>query len=283
MNKGPFLTEYDCSQFEILSYSSDTPKREWYVEVLSAAAGVCASPISLIGTAVAVAYMSFAVLSAIKAYLGTSQNIPPPAQPPQAGLDMNRPMFLGQQPHSGWEEGATTLLLAILTGVTDMKQQSRMAVLTIILFVVLSSLLQSMLEIAEPVILSLSAYHGRNVFHHVKVLLLCTFLFAFPLHVTYVLAQIFPVDFWMAVVLSTSVLTSAQVLDLIVVHCLLWYDATREEPWAPLDEVVYYVRGITKIVEFFVATSVVVVGLYEGVTGQWSWTNAFILLVHCKY
>lgn len=187
---------------------------------------------------------------------------------------------LGQQAHTGWEEGITTLLLAILTGITDMKDNARMAVLTIILFVVLSSLLQSMLEIAEPVILSLSAYHGRNFFHHIKVLLLCFFLFLFPLHVTWVLAQVFPVDFWLAIVLSTSVLTSAQVLDLVVVHCLLWYDATRDEPWAPLDEVVYYVRGVTKIVEFFVATSVVVVGVYEGVVGQWSWTNAFILLVH---
>lgn len=164
-----------------------------------------------------------------------------------------------------------------------MKQPARMAVLTIILFVVLSSLLQSMLEIAEPAILSLSSYHGKNFLHHVKILSLCAFLFLFPLHVTWVLAQIFPVDFWMAVVLSTSVLTSAQVLDLVVVHCLLWYDATRAEPWEALDELIYYVRGFTKIVEFFVAASVVVVGIWEGVTGQWSWTNAFILLVHCYF
>lgn len=233
---------------------------------------MCSSPISLLATATAVAYMSHFVLVAIKLYLGTAVE----EQPAPAQVDQNRP-FIGRQAHSGWEEGslinvassnkfasnepfdgcvgATVLLLSILTGISDMKQQSRMAVLTIILFVVLSSLLQSMLDIAEPVILSLSASLGRNVFHHVKViafiescvvslhyvcsqvLLLCTFLFMFPLHVTWVLAQIFPVDFWMAVVLSTSVLTSAQVLDLIVVHCLLWYDTTRDEPWAPLDEV----------------------------------------------
>ena len=158
-----------------------------------------------------------------------------------------------------------------------------MAVLTIIFFVVLSSVLQSMLEIAEPMILSLSARHGKNLFHHVKVLLLCSFLFAFPLHMTYVLTLVFPVDFWMAVVLSTSLLTSAQVLDLLAVHCLLWFDATQAEPWDPLDEVVYYVRAFTKVVEFLVAFSVVIVGVYEGATGQWTWTNALILAVHCYF
>lgn len=256
----------------------------WYVAVLTAAAGVCSSPVSLFATTVTVTYVSSVLLSGIKLFLGTA------TQPHTMINNDNADVFHRQpnqvqprQTHTGWEEGVTTLLLAVLTGITEMKEPSRMAVLTIILFVVLSSLLQSMLEIAEPVILSLSVYHGKNIFHHIKVLFLCAFLFVFPLHVTYILAQIFPVDFWMAVVLSTSVLTSAQVLDLVIVHCLLWFDATRSEPWDPLDEVVYYVRGVTKIIEFLVAFSVVIVGVYEAMTGPFSWTNAFILLVHCYF
>ncbi|KAI1278009.1 RING finger -like protein [Halotydeus destructor] len=267
-------------KFAVKSYElfSEGPAGQpWYVSVLSASAATCDSPVSLVATAVAVSYASCFVLTTIKLYLGSGPKIPALNQ---AG---NQRLFALQQTHTGWEEGVTTFLLALLTGLTEMKQSSRMAVLTIIMFVVLSSLLQSMLEIAEPVILSLSAYHGRNVFHHIKVLSLCLFLFLFPLQVTYVLSQIFPVDFWMAVVLSTCLLTSAQILDLMVVHCLLWYDATRSEPWDPLDEVVYYVRGVTKIVEFFIATSVVIVGAIEGVSGQWSLTNALILIVHCYF
>ena len=259
--------------FFIKLYESITAetKTEWYVSMLSAASAVCISPVSLFSTAVAVTYMSYFLLSAMKFFLwGNNRQALPNATNPQ-------------QVHSGWEEGITTLLLALLTGLTDMKQPARMAVLTIILFVVLSSLLQSMLEIAEPVILSLSAYDGKNVIHHIKVLVLCAFLFLFPLHVTYVLSQIFPIDFWMSVVLSTSVLTSAQVADLVVVHCILWYDSMRSEPMESLDEAVYYVRAFTKMVEFFVATSVVVVGLWEGIAGQWIWTNASILLVHCYF
>ncbi|CAG2100625.1 unnamed protein product [Medioppia subpectinata] len=266
-----FFLFWSIAFFMKLYETTADDKNDWYVSVLSAASAVCVSPVSLFSTAVAVTYMSYFLLSAMKFYLwgNCRQTLP------------NAPNI--QQMHNGWEEGMTTFLLAILTGITDMKQPARMAVLTIILFVVLSSLLQSMLEIAEPVILSLSAYHGKNIVHHIKVLVLCAFLFLFPLHVTYVLSQIFPIDFWLAVVLSTSVLTSAQVADLVVVHCILWYDSLRAEPLESLDEAVYYVRAFTKIVEFFVATSVVVVGIWEAITGQWSWTNAFILLVHCYF
>ncbi|XP_054167250.1 RING finger protein 145-like [Oppia nitens] len=266
-----FFLFWSIAFFMRLFETINDPQKDWFVSVLSAASAVCISPVSLFSTAVAVTYMSYFLLSAMKYYLwGNSVH-----------SLTNAPNIHNK--HSGWEEGMTTLLLALLTGITDMKQPARMAVLTIILFVVLSSLLQSMLEMAEPVILSLSAYHGKNAIHHIKVLILCAFLFLFPLHVTYVLSQIFPIDFWMAVVLSTSILTSAQVADLLIVHCILWYDSLRSEPMESLDEAVYYVRSFTKIIEFFVATSVVVVGVWEGITGQWSLTNAIILIIHCYF
>lgn len=264
----------------------------WFVTFLSVAASVCNSPVSLLSIAVSVSYLSHVFLTGIKLYLssfGYRHQVAFPIEGEEENRvhhgagDERANQVQGREAHTGWEEGVTTLLLALLTGITELGHEARMAVLTIIFFVVLSSLLQSMLEIAEPVILSLSAHHGRNLIHHMKVLLLCVFLFVVPLHMTYVLTLVFPVDFWMAVVLSTSLLTSAQVLDLLVVHCLLWFDATRSEPWDPLDEVVYYVRALTKVVEFLVAFSVVVVGVFEGMTGQWTWTNALILIVHCYF
>ena len=282
-------------QISFSKKSEHNGEETWFVTLLSAAAAVCDSPVSLLSIAVTITYISHIFLTAVKLYLNSFGSHRHHAfhndndDPDQIHLhhigpnDHRANQVQPRAMHTGWEEGVTTLLLAVLTGITDLSQTSRMAVLTIIFFVVISSLLQSMLEIAEPVILSLSAHHGKNLFHHLKVLLLCGFLFAFPLHITYVLTTVFPVDFWLAVVLSTSLLTSAQVLDLVVVHCLLWFDATRSEPWGPLDEVVYYVRALTKVVEFLVAFSVVVVGVYEAVTGQWNLTNAMILIVHCYF
>lgn len=286
-----FAIKLQQISFSDTDHQSDT----WFLTLLSVAAAVCDSPVSLLSVAVTVTYISHIFLTAVKLYLNSfgyrhhvfhsdNDNDPDQIHPHHIGANNHRANQVQPRAmHTGWEEGVTTLLLAVLTGITELGQTARMAVLTIIFFVVISSLLQSMLEIAEPVILSLSAHHGKNLFHHLKVLLLCAFLFAFPLYITYVLTTVFPVDFWLAVVLSTSLLTSAQVLDLVVVHCLLWFDATRAEPWDPLDEVVYHVRAFTKVVEFMVAFSVVVVGVYEGMIGQWNWTNALILIVHCYF
>lgn len=289
----------------------------WPFRLLLVLSNTCTSPVSLIATAVAITYVSYAILFLVKLYLWGSTkahlqtlNRTAPIEPqthteeatnsatttnPQdelaaatAAEELRQPeaarnnVPLNAQ-HTGWEEGLTTILLSILTGITELKQSARVAVFTIILFVVFSSLFQSMLSIAEPIILSLSTHHGKSALHHFKVLLFCAFLFVFPLYTTWMLAQIFPVDFWMAVVLSTSVLTSAQVLDLLIIHCLLWYDATRNEPWAPLDELVYCVRGIAKLIEIGIAALVVAAGLHEAFFHRFNWTNILILMAHCYF
>lgn len=235
------------------------PNTDWYLNLLIVISNVCTSPISLIATAVTITYISYVILFAVKVYLhglsskkynkhihsssqtdlaATGDRQRSSAIAPDSDEDRNaersedrnevqRQNTIYNQSHTGWEEGLTTLLLSFLTQLTGLPASARMAVLTIILFAVLSSLLQSMLEIAEPVVLSLSTHHGKSIIHHIKIIFFCGFLFIFSLYICYVLAQVFPVDFWLAIVLSTSVLTSAQVLDLFIIHCLLWHDATR--------------------------------------------------------
>jgi len=281
------------------------PNTNWYLNLLIVISNVCTSPISLIATSVTITYISCAILFAVKVYLhglstkkfnylrqSTTNSTTANQQSTSGQSDVStndqnaaqqRQNAIYNESHTGYEEGLTTLLLAVLTGLTELKQTARMAVLTIILFAVLSSLLQSMLEIAEPVVLSLSTHHGKSMIHHVKIIFFCGFLFTFPLYITWVLAQVFPVDFWLAIVLSTSVLTSAQVLDLFIIHCLLWYDATRDEPWTPLDEVVYVIRGIVKIIEFIIAVSVVMAGIYEASFNRFSWISIMILIVHAYF
>lgn len=241
------------------------PNTDWYLNLLIVISNVCSSPISLIATSVTITYISYVILFAVKIYLhglstkkstiqpqttssgnsnfdslnetdsllqqqtdNQSELISNESDQSNRNVNTQRPnSTVYNQSHNGYEEGLTTLLLAMLTGITELKQPARMAVLTIILFAVLSSLLQSMCEIAEPVVLSLSTHHGKSIIHHVKIIFFCGFLFTFPLYITWVLAQVFPVDFWLTIVLSTSILTSAQVLDLFIIHCLLWFDSTR--------------------------------------------------------
>lgn len=58
-------------------------------------------------------------------------------------------------------EGVTLLLLALQTGLLDMQTLQRTFLLSIILFIVVTSTLQSMIEIADPVILALGASRNR--------------------------------------------------------------------------------------------------------------------------
>lgn len=61
----------------------------------------------------------------------------------------------------GVTEGVTLLLLALQTGLLDMQALQRAFLLSIILFIVVTSTLQSMIEITDPVILALGASRNR--------------------------------------------------------------------------------------------------------------------------
>lgn len=61
----------------------------------------------------------------------------------------------------GVTEGVTLLLLALQTGLLDMQVPQRTFLLSIILFIVVTSTLQFMIEITNPVILSLGASRNR--------------------------------------------------------------------------------------------------------------------------
>lgn len=61
----------------------------------------------------------------------------------------------------GVTEGVTLLLLALQTGLLDLPALQRCFLLFIILFIVLTSTLQSMSEITEPIMLGLGASRNR--------------------------------------------------------------------------------------------------------------------------
>jgi hypothetical protein len=91
------------------------------------------------------------------------------------------------------------------------------ALLSIILFIVLSSLVQSLYEVTEPVVMALGASEVRinrvSLTKHVRAVVLCLVLVLFPLYMTYVLCQVLDLDFWSLIVISTCLVTSVQVRE----------------------------------------------------------------------
>ena len=109
--------------------------------------------------------------------------------------------------------GLVLFLLALQTDLMEMESLPRIAAMTVILYIVIASLLQTLLEITHPVLLAISA-SSRNVISHIKVLGLCAILFLLPLTMSwYILngtTKYF--DVWTMVVVSSSLLTSIQVI-----------------------------------------------------------------------
>jgi len=102
-------------------------------------------------------------------------------------------------------------LLALQTGLIDLPMPQRMGAMCIILFIIVISLVQSMHEIVEPILLTLSASHSRSILRHIRVIAVCLFLLVSSLYMTFFICHLFDVDLWMLVVITTCILTSVQV------------------------------------------------------------------------
>lgn len=63
----------------------------------------------------------------------------------------------------GMTEGITLLILSVQTGLIELQVIHRAFLLSIILFIVVASILQSMLEIADPIVLALGASRDKRV------------------------------------------------------------------------------------------------------------------------
>uniref|UniRef100_UPI00358E6BC6 RING finger protein 145-like n=1 Tax=Myxine glutinosa TaxID=7769 RepID=UPI00358E6BC6 len=234
--------------------------------VLTSVAECCGTPYSLLGLTFTVSYLALGILTMGKFYL----------QGFQAFANDN-------VMHRGVTEGATLLLLAVQTGLMELQVLQRAFLLTIMLFIVVASTLQSMLEMADPIVLALGASRNRSVWKHFRAISLCLFLFLFPLYMTYTICRFFVLDFWLLIIISSSVLTSLQVACTLFNYLLFVYEELRKQPLENLDDIVYCIHSMCRMLEFVVAVGVVGYGTTETVLGEWSWLGVGILFVHAYY
>ncbi|XP_055558997.1 RING finger protein 145-like isoform X3 [Falco cherrug] len=177
----------------LASSSSPLAQQGLLFLLLSSAAECCGTPYSLIGLTFTVSYLALGVLNLCKFYLlgfGAFQN--------------------GNVMHRGVTEGVTLLLLALQTGLLDLQILQRTFLLSIILFIVVTSTLQSMIEIADPIVLALGASRNRSPWKHFRGVSMCLFLLVFPCFMAYKIAHFFHLDFWLLILVSSCMLTSLQ-------------------------------------------------------------------------
>ena len=102
-------------------------------------------------------------------------------------------------------------MLAIQTGLTEIAMPQRVGAMSVILYIVVAILFQSLLEVTHPVLLALSA-QNTNALSHVKVLALCLVIFFIPLYISFMFVEALQLDMWMMVIISSSIITSIQVV-----------------------------------------------------------------------
>lgn len=231
--------------------------------LLTSVSECCASPYSLLGLTFVVSYLALGLLNLCKFCLGGF-----------TALQNHNVM------HRGVTEGVTLLLLALQTGLLDLPALQRCFLLFIIFFIVLTSTLQSMSEITEPIVLGLGASRNRSVWKHVRGLSMCVFLLFFPGFMAFKMSQFFHMDFWLLILVSSCLLTSLQVTGTLLIYCLFMVEVWRGVALSSFDEVVYYVNAVCRALEFAVALCVVAYGAWESLWGEWSWIGASVIIIH---
>uniref|UniRef100_A0A8B9ZI14 RING finger protein 145 n=1 Tax=Anas platyrhynchos TaxID=8839 RepID=A0A8B9ZI14_ANAPL len=231
--------------------------------LLSSVAECCSTPYSLVGLTFTVSYLALGVLNLCKFYLlgfGAFHN--------------------GNVMHRGVTEGVTLLLLALQTGLLDLQVLQRTFLLSIILFIVVTSTLQSMIEIADPIVLALGASRNRSLWKHFRGVSMCLFLLVFPCFMAYKIAHFFHLDFWLLILVSSCMLTSLQVLGTLFIYGLFVVELLQATPLERMDEIIYGVTAVSRVLEFLVALCVVAYGSWESLVGEWSWVGVSVIVLH---
>ncbi|XP_013921437.1 PREDICTED: RING finger protein 145-like [Thamnophis sirtalis] len=256
--------------FSLASSSSSSgplrPQQGCLFLLLSSVARCCSSPYSLLGLTCAVSYLALGFLQLTRLYLSGC-----------GGLQDD------SVTHRGVTEGATLLLLAIQTGLLGLQLLQRTYLLTIIFFIVATSTLQSVTEIAEPVLLGLGASQNRNFWKHFRGVTLCLFLLVTPGVMAYKIAHFFQLDFWLVILISSCMLTSLQVTGTLFVYGLFLSELLQKTPVEKMDEILYCVQAVSRVLEFLVALCVVSYGTWGSIVGEWTWLGASVIIVHCYF
>ncbi|XP_063192989.1 RING finger protein 145-like isoform X1 [Chroicocephalus ridibundus] len=250
----------------LTSSSSPLAQQGFLFLLLSSAAECCSTPYSLVGLTFTVSYLALGVLNLCKFYLlgfGAFQN--------------------GNVMHRGVTEGVTLLLLALQTGLLDLQILQRTFLLSIILFIVVTSTLQSMIEIADPIVLALGASRNRSPWKHFRGVSMCLFLLVFPCFMAYKIAHFFHLDFWLLILVSSCMLTSLQVMGTLFIYALFMVELLQDTPLERMDEIIYCVNAVSRVLEFLVAVCVVGYGTWESLFGEWSWMGASVIIIHSYF
>lgn len=69
----------------------------------------------------------------------------------------------------------------------------------------------------------------------------------------------------------------------MLIYSLFMVELFRTDPIESLDEVIYWVNAVSRVLEFLVALCVVAYGAWESLFGEWSWMGASVIIIHSYF
>ena len=242
---------------------------DWLVQLLVSVSETVSSPLMLISYCIVIMGLSYSFLTLTQLLLS------------RCGA-----MAGGPPLPSGMTEGIVTFVLAIQTGLIDMEMPGRVGAISIILFVVVASLLQSLLEITHPVLLSVPAT-TTNLWRHLAPLALTMASLVIPLSMVHYLLTRISSDLWTLVIVSSCLVTAVQSLGHLSTYVIIVWDCCLASSSNNTDDYIYYVTALTKTGELLLAVAVVMGGFYESFVMEtrqdWTVVNTMVLVTHCYF
>ncbi|NWR72124.1 RN145 protein, partial [Centropus unirufus] len=189
--------------------------------------------------------------------------------------------FMNPPPmNRGMPPPVTLLILAVQTGLIPPPVVHRAFLLSIILSPPLASILQSMLEIADPPPLALGASRDKSLWKHFRAVSLSPPLLVFPAYMAYMICPPPHMDFWLLIIISSSILTSLQVLGTLFIYVPPPVEEFRKEPVENMAPPLYYVNGTYRLLEFPPPLCVVAYGVSETIFPPPTVMGSVIIFIH---
>uniref|UniRef100_A0AC34FTF1 RING-type domain-containing protein n=1 Tax=Panagrolaimus sp. ES5 TaxID=591445 RepID=A0AC34FTF1_9BILA len=233
---------------------------------MSAIAETTSSPFSLLALALTVSYISQFIVQCTQFILGSA-------------LNSNHVLAT-----HGYTEALTLVFLCLQAGVLGMRTEQKMFMLKLVLFIVLSALLQSLYEILEPQMLAFAALTNVTVSMHIRSLVLATILMITPFLISFMLMTFLPMDLWFVMIISNCLLTSIRTISTTVIYFLKIAENKSEQPWERCDDLIFYCKISTHVAELLLALFVVVYGIFALlVLGKWTVFSVIVLIFHSYF